>query len=188
MPDVLMDAIKNRYRQAHVGFLKLTEGLTEGQMKWRSTPVSHNIAFQVWHTARLTDHFQSKIPAVAPELERKLAPGRQIWTAEGLAAKWGLDPASLGWNETGHGMDDAVAANLRLPGKEALLDYARRAFAAAERAVDALGERDFLLKMDDWAGVLPLGVYVIEYTIHDEWDAGYIAALRRAQGLPRALH
>lgn len=93
----------------------------------------------------------------------------------------------LGWNQTGFGMDDGVAANLALPGREALLDYVRRAFTAAEQTVATLHEKDLQLKLVDWAGELPLGGYIIEYTAHDEWDVGYIAALRRAQGLPRVI-
>lgn len=187
MGDAVIDAIKNRYRLAHQRLFKMIEGLTAEQWKWRPTPEAHTIAFQVWHTARLTDYFHARLPGVVPELERKLGPGRQIWEAEGLAKKWGLDPGTLGWNEVGFGMDDPVAANLPLPGKEALLAYARRVFAAAERAVDAFDDRHFLIKMTDWAGELPIGGYVVEYLAHDEWDIGQISALRRAQGIPRAL-
>lgn len=187
MANAVIEEIKKRYRGAHGRFFKMVEGLTEAQLVWQPTPQAHNIAFQIWHMARLDDYFQSQIPSVAPELARKLGPGKDIWRAEGLAAGWGLDSAKLGWNETGFGMDDAVAASLKFPGKNVLLDYARRALATAERAVDALDEKQLALKMKDWAGELTLAGYVIEYTAHDEWDIGQIAGLRRAQGLPRAL-
>lgn len=39
--------------------------------------------------------------------------------------------------------------------------------------------------MKDWAGDLPVGAHVVEYLTHDEWVVGTVAALRRAQGLPR---
>jgi hypothetical protein len=187
MSDRFIEAIKNRFRAAHQRFFKMLEGVTDDQFRWRPTPVAHSIAFQVWHGGRVNDYFQSKIPGLSAGLTQRLGPGRQIWEVEDLAKRWGLDPAALGWNEIGFGMDDTVAANLALPSRDVVVDYARRALATADRSVEALTDEDFHLKMVDWAGELPLGAYVLEYLAHDEWDIGQIACLRRAQGLPRVM-
>lgn len=85
-------------------------------------------------------------------------------------------------------MDDKVAARLPLPKKEVVLDYARRAFAAAERAVNAIDTKHFLTTYKspvDWEGEGFIGQWVVVYRIHDEFHRGQIAALRRAQNLPR---
>jgi predicted ATPase/class 3 adenylate cyclase len=187
MADSLLEEIRKRYRRAHERLFKMVDGLTVAQLAWRPTPQAHNIAFQTWHLARLDDYFQSRIPSLAPQLERKLGPGKDLWKVEGLASKWGFDPAKLGWNEVGFGMDDAVAAGLRFPPKEALLEYVRRALSAADRAVETLNEQDLMLRMTDWAGEQSLAGYIVEYIAHDEWDIGQIAGLRRAQGLPRVM-
>lgn len=187
MDNSLLDVIKARYKQSQERLLKFVETLTDDQLRWKPTPTSHSIAFQLWHAIRLTDHFQSRIPSLSLTLEKRLGVGKQIWDQERLGSRWDLEPAILGWNQVGFGMDDAAAANLRLPGKEALLDYARKVAAALDRTLGALDEADFSLKMNDWAGEQPLAGYMIEYLAHDEWDIGYIAGLRRAQGLPRVM-
>jgi hypothetical protein len=92
----------------------------------------------VWHLARWADLLQANLPDMTPELGEKLGSSRQIWETESLAVKWGFEAAGLGYSETGWLMDDAQAAKLPLPAKDVLLDYVRRAFSAAERAVDAL--------------------------------------------------
>jgi hypothetical protein len=188
MSTALLDYLRTRFREGHQNLFRMVEGLTEEQWEWRPTPAAHNIAFQVWHTARQADYVQEKIAGLAPELTQRLGPAGQIWTAEGLARKWNLDPASLGEGESGFGMQDAVAASLRLPPKPVVLDYTQRACAAADRAVAALSD-DYLLTrtMREWAGELPVAAYLVEYLLHDEWVLGTIAALRRAQGLPRVL-
>ncbi len=93
----------------------------------------------------------------------------------------------LGIGELGEGMDDRTAAGLRLPGKDVLLDYTRKVFAAAERAVAALTDEQLTTVMTNWAGDQPIAGHVVEYLAHTEWDIGQIACLRRAQNLPRVI-
>ena len=59
-----------------------------------------------------------------------------IWAREGLAAKWGLAEILFGSNGLGTGVDDEIAATLRPPSKDPLVDYARRSFAALDAVVD----------------------------------------------------
>ena len=187
MTDALLPLVKTRYKASHTRFLKMLDGLTDAQMAWQATPTSHTIAFQVWHAARLEDYFQFRIGEVVAAVQTKLGPARQIWAADGLASRWGLDPKSLGWNEVGFGMDDGVAAQLKFPNTKALADYARRVFGAADRTIDALSDTQLMTPMKDWAGEQPIAGYIVEYLAHTEWDIGQIAALRRAQNLPRVM-
>ncbi len=77
---------------------------------------------------------------MTPELGRRLGPARQVWEAQRLAERWSLTGA-LGYQQAGTGLDDNESARLQLPGKEELLDYVRRVFSAADRAVGAVDGR-----------------------------------------------
>lgn len=188
MSNMPLDIIKDLYRRENRRVLSLVEDLVDDQMAWQPTPAAHSIAFNLWHLARWADSLQEKIPRMTPELGRRLGPSQQIWKTESLAQRWGLDPASLGWDESGMGMDESAAAGLRLPGKELLLDYARRAFAAAERAVDAVDDEQFPViyrSPHEWEGERPVGRYLVAHLAHVSFHLGQMACLCRAQGLSR---
>ena len=117
--------------------------------------------------------------------EAPLGQREQIWRSENLAQRWSLDPKVLGFEETGSGMEDAVAAALPLPGKAALLDYARRAFIAMERVVESISDNQLSVVVTVAGETVPLGAVFVGALLHDEWTIGYIASLRRAQEIPR---
>lgn len=182
-----LQALRGQHIQSQRGLLKMVGELTDEQLAWRPTPTSHNIAFQVWHAARAADDIQATLSRVSPSIKNTLGERQEIWQAEGLAVRWGLDPSKLGAGESGYEMDDGVAARLVLPGRP-LLDYARRAFDALERALEAIDPQEWTdLRYDHWGTGQPLWAQVVMYLAHNEWNVGYIAALRRAQGLPRVL-
>lgn len=187
MAAALLDLVKSRYKQSHERLLKIVGDMTDEQLAWRPTPTAHSVAFQIWHAARIEDYFQFRIAETVPDVQKNLGAARQIWTAENLASRWGLDPKMLGVGELGEGMDDRAATGLRLPRKDVLLDYTRKAFAAAERAAAVLTEKQLSIMMKDWAGDQPIAGYLVEYLAHTEWDIGQIACLRRAQNLPRVI-
>lgn len=186
--ETVVDVLKKRFHLGHRRILAAVEDLTDDQMRWQPSPTAHPIAFNVWHLARWNDHLQAKIPEMTLELSKKLGRGQQIWEAEALAEKWGLEADTLGSRQSGTGMDDGVAGNLRLPHKEVLVDYLRRAFGAAEHAVDAIDEKDFAVKYRSphvWEGERLVGLYVINYLAHDDFHLGQIVCLRRLLGLGR---
>lgn len=180
-------ALKDQYVESQRGLLKMVHELTEGQLGWRPTPTSHNIAFQVWHAARTADEIQTTLRRASPSVRSRLGEGQEIWTTEKLAARWGLDSSTLGAGESGYEMDDKVAAQLVLP-TAPLLDYARRVFDTAERALSAVAADEWAgLRYKHWGSEQPLWNHVVDYLAHNWWNVGYIAALRRAQGLPRVF-
>lgn len=188
MSNMPLDIIKDLYRREHGRVLALVGDLTDDQLAWQPTPATHPIAFNLWHLARWADNLQEKITRMTPELNRRLGEAQQIWKMESLAQRWGHDPASLGWDESGMGMDDSAAAGLRLPGKELLLDYARRAFAAAEHAVGAVDDEQFAViyrSPNEWEGERPVGRYLVAHLAHASFHLGQMACLCRAQGLRR---
>lgn len=182
-----MKPLKDQYARSQRGLLKMVEELTDEQLAWRPTPTSHNIAFQVWHAARTADDIQVTLRRVSPSVKSALGEGREIWQSEGLAARWKLEPSTLGAGESGYEMEDSAAARMALPGKQ-VLDYARRSFEALERALEAVEPKEWTeLRYDHWGTGQPLWVQVLMYLGHNDWNVGYIAALRRAQNLPRVM-
>jgi hypothetical protein len=137
-PVATVASIAFYYRLTNERILKIVEDLSDEQWIRKTETTNRSVALIVWHLARWADLLQANLPDMTPELGEKLGSSRQIWETESLAVKWGFEAAGLGYSETGWLMDDAQAAKLPLPAKDVLLDYVRRAFSAAERAVDAL--------------------------------------------------
>lgn len=176
------------YRRTYDRVLALIDDLSDAQLAWRPAPAGHSIAWNLWHLARWSDYLQATIPGMTPALGASLGPGRQVWEAQDLAGRWGLPAAALGAHETGMLMSDEVAAGLALPGKAALLDYARLAFAAAERAVAAIDDGQLLAPNDLEAAASPdsprtVGDAIITYLTHTNRHLGEIECLRGLQGL-----
>jgi hypothetical protein len=190
MDQTVLSVLKSRYKLGHRRVLKLLNDLTEEQMRWHPTRNTHSIGWNAWHLGRWTDYLQARLTVMVPRLEELFGATRQIWQEENLSARWGLDPQSLGWEETGMGMEDAVAGALPLPGKDQVIGYMRRAFEAAERAVDSLREEELEISYrspHDWEGERIVAMYIIGYHAHDERHLGQIAYLRREMGLPRLM-
>ena len=160
------------YNQSHQRVLKLAEQMTDAHLSWRPAPLSHTIAFHLWHIARWADHLQAAIPGMTAELGRRLGAGTEIWELDAVAVQWGFNTELLGFAATGMHMPDEVARALPLPDKATLLAYVRRAIAAAERAVGAIDEEQFVaaeqpqpLTEGIW-GASAVGDAVLTHTVH----------------------
>jgi hypothetical protein len=163
--------------------LRLVEDLSDEQLT-ASTPHSPSIAFHVWHVSRWADLLQARMPGMTEMLGRTLGEGKQIWDDEHLSEQWGLARLDLGGDATGMGMDDDVSAALPLPPKDRLLDYARRAFEAANRAVDAADEEQLRESCTDLYGrKTSVGAAVLGHLAHVNRHLGMIEALRGVRGL-----
>lgn len=177
MADSIMDYIATYYRATHEQVLRVVDSLDDQQIMWRPNRTTPSIGFHVWHMARWADYMQEMIADA----------GVQIWETEGLAAQWGFPGASLGFAETGLGMDDDVSASLPLPTKDVLLDYVRRAFAKADQAVGTIGEDQFHRVVQDRHGAewkeAEIGDTVINWLKHDNRHLGMIECMRGLQGL-----
>lgn len=170
-------------RRTHEGVVRLVSDLTDEAMA-EGTLTAPSVAFHVWHVARWADLLQSRMPDMTRELSEKLGPGAQIWESDGLAEQWQLTGFALGGDATGMGMDDDVATALPLPGKERLLDYARRAFEAANHAVEAADEETLRESCTDLYGrETSVGAAVLGHLAHVNRHLGMIEALRGVRGL-----
>jgi len=125
MPADTLELAKQRSKMTRELVLKVVDGLSDEQLAWRPAPRAHSMAWTLWHLARCADKFAAQV-----------GNREEIWTREGLAAKWGLAEILFGSNGLGTGVDDEIAATLRPPAKDPLVDYARRSFAALDAVVD----------------------------------------------------
>ena len=176
MPESVMAEIARQYRNTHEILLDRVTGLSDEQIAWTPNTTTPSIGFHVWHLARWADYLQEIINGR----------GSQLWEREGMAARWNLETASLGYAQTGMEMDDAAAMALRIPGKDILLDYARRALAAAQRAVDTIGDAEFYTVYETWHGENwrdgRIGPIISTWMTHDNRHLGMIECLVGVQG------
>jgi len=138
-----LTAIKNYYRDENAEVLKKVSDLSDEQLAWQPHPACNSVAFLLWHIARYEDHMQATVPGMTPELSRRLPPGQQTWDRDHLAKQWGFNSTELGELELGTGFDRDASNEPLWPHKEILLEYARQAFTAVERAISFIDEEQF---------------------------------------------
>jgi DinB superfamily len=171
-------------RRSHEALIRVAEGLSDEELSERPSATAPSIAFHVWHAGRWADLLQSRMPAMTVELGQRLGGSSQIWDREKLSDKWGLTLFDLGGDSTGMGMADDVSVELPLPGKPELLDYAKRAFEAANRAVDAADEDELRESCTDLYGrQTSVGAAVLGHLAHVNRHLGMIEALRGVRGM-----
>ncbi|OGO15176.1 MAG: hypothetical protein A2Y93_00620 [Chloroflexi bacterium RBG_13_68_17] len=176
MANDVMTHIAGFYQATHAQVLALVGGLEDGQLVWRPNPTTPSIAFHVWHLTRWADYLQEMIGDG----------GSQLWESEGLAAAWGLEPANLGFAQTGLGLGADASDALVLPKKETLLGYAREAFALADQAVAAIDDEQFHRRVRDLHQVegeeTEVGEAVLNWLKHDNRHLGMIECMLGVQG------
>ena len=171
MPSNPIESIATSYRLTHKLAIELADDLTDDQLKRRHGAESPSIAFHLWHLARYADAIPAKIGA----------PGGGLWEEEDMSGRWGFTQASLGVEESGTGMVDDELNEQPWPTRRVLLDYAQRAFAAADAAVGSVDEDRFgrtSTRPDRTVGT----VIMINLT-HDSRHLGMVEAIRGVIGV-----
>ena len=165
----LIEWVRAKGKQTRERALKIVDDLEDAQLGWRPSPGAHNIAWTLWHMARADDHFQAGVTRRP-----------HVWSEGSFAVKWGYPERGAGT-----GMDDAQAASLPQPSKAELLDYVRRAFAAADDAVDAIDERRLPELHDSpfMGGAATYGETLIVSVTHDNRHLGEIEYIKGLLGL-----
>jgi uncharacterized damage-inducible protein DinB len=173
--------ILERQQKTHRRLLEIVEDLSESQLHWRPDMHAPSIGFHLWHMARWADRLQATLPTMflAPS-----QPANEVWEADGLAQRWGWRTATLGYGQTGMEMSDEMAAGLELPHKQVLIDYARAAFAAADRAVGVLEDHQLEQRgIDIYGQENSVGYVLLVHLSHASRHLGMIECLRGVQGL-----
>ena len=168
------DEIMLAFKETHQEILELVSNFSEDEMIWQPQPTANSIAFYIWHIARWADYLPASLPDTTPQLRELLGSRQQIWHQERLAIQWNLDPKLLGEEETGMEMDPVSVAQLKLPSKAVLLDYARRTFTILEQIVPLVNEEQFQAKrQQEWA-TNTLGHYILDHLRHESDHFGMI--------------
>ena len=177
--------IAERIAKTHARLLEIVADLSEDQLDWRPDLHAPPIAFHLWHMARWADRVQATLPTMSAALGVRLGPSGEIWTAQALARQWGWRTEQLGYGQTGMELGDDLAAELQLPSKAILTDYARQTFAATDRAIGALDDQLLQERGVDVYGRENSVVYVLlVHLSHASRHLGMIEGLRGVQGLP----
>lgn len=177
MTETIMTEISRKYRVVHENLLDLVDSLTDEQIGWMPNETTPCAGFHVWHLARWADYLQEIINGQ----------GSQLWEKEKTADHWNMETASLGYAQTGMGMEDKTTMTLRIPRKDLLLDYARRAFALAEQAVETINDIEFYkiyetLHGENWHDG-HIGPIILTWMEHDNRHFGMIECLIGVQGM-----
>jgi hypothetical protein len=126
---------------------------------------------------------------MTPELAQRTGVQPEIWAKERLVEAWGWQSLELGHVGTGMGMDESTTANLALPARSVLIDYAKRTFAAADERVGSLTDHDLteaaLIPPERATWLDPtaeargvVGSWVVSYIRHDAQHLGAMLTLR----------
>jgi hypothetical protein len=178
----VMDIVGRRYRRTHTLLLDVVDDLTDQELRWQPQPPGNSAAWILWHLGRFADGFQVEVARAHAELADRLGDANEVWLVEHLAARWGLDAAKLGPTEAGIGMRSEDALNLRLPDKKALLDYVRRCFALADRAVEAVDDRHFATTYVSPYRERPtvtIGDTILAHLQHERYHLGQLRYLKK---------
>ena len=178
MPDAPISDCPNgaafRMQEAYRWVWAAVANPSEEQLAWQPNPTTPSIRFHLFHVARWAD-----------DLHRLLTGAEdQVWHADGIAVRWGLDPAALGFGESGAMVDDEAAMALPLPERDALFAYCQRVLAAADRALANVGDEEMRQTVTDAEGeAFPLDEAVVGQLAHTSRHLGMIECLKGVQGL-----
>lgn len=177
MQNIVAPLIVERIARTHVQLLTAADELSDDKLAWRAGARAPAIGFHVWHVARWADRLHAKLPTMLGS-----GAGVEVWDTEHFADRWLVGSDRLGFQSTGMGMDEDASTQIPLAGKDVLLAYARRAYAACDQALAPLGDqelgracRNLIYERDEEACV---GQFVVGHLVHAGRHLGMIEALR----------
>jgi hypothetical protein len=163
-----------RMQEAYRWVREVVADLSEKQPGWQPNSTTPSIRFHLFHIARWADHLHQLLTGAE----------RQVWHAEEVAARWGLDPVALGFGESGAMVENEAAMALPLPERDTLLAYCNRILAAADHALSTIGDEEIRQCVTDTDGQsLTLGEAIADQLSHTARHLGMIECLRGMQGL-----
>lgn len=158
------EAVRSGLEEYFDQLKRAIEGLTPEELRWQATVHTNHIAWLVWHIARVEDSW----------VNRYLRGAAQVWTAEGWADRFRMDPESNGFGQT---IEEVRAMpELSLLDLEAYLDAVRAVtLQYLEQATDADLSRTYHHpRQGDLTGTWIMGHILVEESQH----VGQVALLR----------
>lgn len=140
MDSAVFQTLVQRLNMVNSNLLQVTQDLSDEQLCKQLGLTAPPIGWHLWHISRWADRLKASFPKRGDGNSKEPSnPNRDLWHIENLAAQWDLSPTLLGVLEIGAGMEHDVAATIpKIIGKENLLNYARRVFAASDQALSNL--------------------------------------------------
>ena len=160
-------------RQLHERVESLVGDLTDEQLAWSPALGAHSLGLTLWHIPRCDDNY----------LRQHIQGRTEVWQEEEWFRRWGLDQQS-----TGMLLSDEEAGDLRFPGKDEVLAYARRVWSEVTSFVEGLAPTDLqqpVSQVERTAGMTIGQVVVTHIYGHDSRHLGemeYIKGLLGLQG------
>jgi uncharacterized damage-inducible protein DinB len=141
------------------------DGLTPEQLRWAPAPGANPVGWLVWHLTRVQDDHVAEVMGQD-----------QVWTQDGWAARFGLDPEP---GNTGFGHGPAQLATVRPESAEALVEYYAAVHTRTREFVLGLTEKDLDRVVDErWDPPVTLGVRLVSVINDDDQHAGQAAYVR----------
>ncbi len=170
-------------RMAHERMIAILDDMDDATLFHSQSRTMPSIAFHVWHTARWADRLQSVMASMTDEMKSRVGERPQIWYSEKLAKAWNLPADKLGGNESGTGMDEDVSVTMPLPARAVLVDYARRAFEAANTVAAAVDDSQMeTAAIDLYGRDMSVGSALLNHFGHASRHLGCIEALKGLAG------
>ncbi len=138
MNDASVQNVAGLIRWTHDRILAITQDLSDGQFAQQASPTAPPIGWHVFHIGRWADRLQASLPIDLQPADPASVPRHEIWVDADLARRWEAAPDSLGWLETGAGMDIEAAVSIASIGKPTILEYAQQSFEKANVGVSQL--------------------------------------------------
>ena len=165
-------------RLARERALRVVDGLSGDQLAWRPSPTAHSLGWTLWHLARSADRYRAELPG---------SDGVELWTAERLAERWKIPSELMGRLGVGSvDIADADAARVPLPAGEALIGYARKAFAGLDAAVGSIRDADLGAAYESISaadGRTTIGAWLAGSIAHDNRHLGEMEYVKGLLGL-----
>jgi hypothetical protein len=125
-----------RIKSVHDLLQKTVSDLSDEQFFHQPSQAAPPIGWHLWHMGRWADRIQAGLPRDGDVEGYQPDLNNGIWEQEQLAARWELDPESLGKLEGGTYMDPADATHLAQQiGREQIVAYAERTFTLLDDAL-----------------------------------------------------
>jgi uncharacterized damage-inducible protein DinB len=164
------EAIRSGLEEYLQGLKTAIEGLTPAQARWQPTVHTNHIAWLVWHTARVEDWW----------VGRYLRGNSEVWTADGWADRFSMDPESIGVGQT----TEEVRAMPEIPLTD-LIAYFDAVRAVTRQYLEQATEEDLSRNYQHPRRGAVTGTWIVGHILAEESQhVGQIALLR---GMMRGL-
>jgi len=164
------EAIRSGLEEYLQGLKTAIEGLTPAEARWQPTVHTNHIAWLVWHMARVEDRW----------VGRYLRGTTEVWTADGWADRFGMDPESNGFGQT---IEEVRAMpEISLTDLMAYFDAVR---AVTRRYLDQAKEEDLSREYQHPRRGTITGTWIVGHILAEESQhTGQVALIR---GMIRGL-